>query len=180
MHHEERTKVLHKLLYSIIHEVWGITKMFLLYHHQYGVGFSQEALSQPCVFGIDNAHLVDSDSWEFILDLALDPNAILVMTTRPLRKQERKSLAMLEILNHPHTKVVRLQGLCPDDMVTLACNFINADSLPEPLQHIIRERSHGIPQWCEELVETMVELQYLKVSNDPPSQGLLLISLTDS
>ena len=115
------------------------------------------------MFGIDDAHWVDADSWEFLQDLAVDPNAILVMTARPLRKEEKQSAAMLGILNHPHTKVLKLEGLCPDDMLTLACNFINVDSLPEPLQQIIRERSHGVPQWCEELVETMVELQYLKV-----------------
>ena len=98
------------------------------------------------------------------MDLALDPNAILVMTTRLLKKEDKQTAAMLEILNHPHTKVLRLEGLSPDDMVTLACNFINVDSLPEPLPQIIREKSHGVPLWCEELVETMVELQYLKAS----------------
>ena len=127
-------------------------------------GFIQEALSKPCVFGIDDAHWVDADSWGFLLDLALDPNAILVMTARLLKKEDKQTTAMLEILNHPHTKILRLEGLSPDDMVTLACNFINADSLPEPLPQIIREKSHGVPLWCEELVETMVELQYLKVS----------------
>lgn len=122
----------------------------------------QEALCKPCVFGIDDAHWVDTDSWSFLLDLALDPNAILVMTTRQLKKDDKQSAAMMEILNHPHTKILSLEGLSPDDMVTLACNFINVDSLPEPLQQIIRERSHGVPLWCEELVETMVELKYLK------------------
>ena len=122
----------------------------------------QEALCKPCVFGIDDAHWVDTESWGFLLDLALDPNAILVMTTRPMKKDSKQSAAMLDILNHPHTKILRLEGLCPDDMVTLACSFISVDSLPEPLQQIIRERSHGVPLWCEELVETMVELQYLK------------------
>ena len=115
------------------------------------------------MFGIDDAHLVDPDSWEFLQDLALDPNAILVMTARPMRKEEKQSAAMLAILDHPHTKVLELDSLCLDDMLKLACNFLSVDSLPESLQQIIRERSHGIPQWCEELVETMVELQYLKV-----------------
>lgn len=115
------------------------------------------------MFGIDDAHLVDIDSWNFIQDIAADPNAVLVMTTRPLRKGDKQSSAMLEILNHPHTKVLELKGLPPDDMVTLACNFIDVDTLPDLLQQIIRERSQGIPQWCEELVETMVELEYLLV-----------------
>ena len=124
----------------------------------------QEALSKPCVFGIDDAHWVDSDSWGFLQDLALDPNAVLVMTMRPLKKDDKQSRAMTQILDHPHTKILQLEGLSPDDTVALACNFINVHSLPEPLQQIIRERSHGVPMWCEELVETMVELQYLRVN----------------
>ena len=116
------------------------------------------------MFGIDDAHWVDSDSWEFLQDLACDPNAILVMTMRPLKKGDKQSSAMTEILHHPHTKILTLEGLSPDDMVTLACSFIEVDTVPDLLQQIIRERSHGVPMWCEELVETMVELQYLKVS----------------
>lgn len=114
------------------------------------------------MFGIDNAHWIDPDSWSFLLDLALDPNAILVLTTRPL-KPEQKQPAMLEILNHPHTKTIILEGLSPDDMIELACQILKVNEVPELLQQIIRERSHGVPLWCEELVETMLELQYLKV-----------------
>ena len=122
----------------------------------------QEALSKPCVFGIDDAHWIDLDSWSFLLDLALDPNAILVLTTRPL-KPEQKHQVMLEILNHPHTKMITLEGLSPDGMIKLACQILKVDSIPEPMQQIIRKHSHGVPLWCEELVVTMLELQYLKM-----------------
>ena len=70
---------------------------------------------------------------------------------------------MLEILNHPHTKTIILEGLSSDDMIELACHILKVDEVPELLQQIIRERSHGVPLWCEELVETMLELQYLQV-----------------
>ena len=123
----------------------------------------QEALSKPCVFGIDDAHWIDADSWEFLLDLALDPNAIFILTTRPLDRQKEKHPTMIEILNHPHTKMVELEGLNPDDMIKLACQMLKVDSLPDALQQIIRKRSHGVPLWCEELVETMLELEYLQV-----------------
>ena len=120
-------------------------------------------MTKPCVFGIDDAHWIDSDSWSFLLDLALDPNAILVLTTRPLDSIKDKHPAMMEILNHPHTKLLPLEGLDPNDMITLACNLLEVDSLPDVMQKIIRDKSHGVPLWCEELVETMLELEYLKV-----------------
>ena len=115
------------------------------------------------MFGIDDAHWIDPDSWAFLLDLALDPNAILVLTTRPIESIKVKHPAMLEILNHPHTILLNLQGLEPDHMIQLACSLLDVDSLPDVLQQIIRNKSHGVPLWCEELVETMLELEYLKV-----------------
>ena len=105
---------------------------------------------------------MDPDSWSFLLDLALDPNAVLVLTTRPL-KQGQKHPAMLDILNHPNTKMITLKGLSPEDMIKLACQILLVDSLPPPMQNIIRKRSHGVPLWCEELVETMIQLEYLEV-----------------
>ena len=115
------------------------------------------------MFGIDDAHWIDSDSWSFLLDLALDANAILVLATRPLDSIKDKHPAMIEILNHPHTKLLPLEGLDPNDMITLACSLLEVDSLPEVLKQIIRDKSHGVPLWCEELVETMLELEYLTV-----------------
>ena len=115
------------------------------------------------MFGIDDAHWIDSDSWSFLLDLALDPNAILVLATRPLDSIKDKHPAMIEILGHPHTKLLPLEGLDPNDMITLACNLLEVDSLPDVMQQIIRDKSHGVPLWCEELVETMLELEYLTV-----------------
>ena len=123
----------------------------------------QEALTKPCIFGIDDAHWIDHDSWSFLLDLALDPNAILVLTSRPLERLKEKHPAMLEILNHPHTKLVKLEGLKLEDMITLACRLLKVEELPDLMQQIIRKRSHGVPLWCEELVETMLEMNYLEI-----------------
>jgi adenylate cyclase 10 len=115
------------------------------------------------VFGIDDAHWIDSDSWSFLLDLALDVNAILILATRPLDSIKDKHPAMIEILNHPHTKLLPLKGLDPNDMIALACSLLEVDLLPDALKQIIRDKSHGVPLWCEELVETMLELEYLTV-----------------
>ena len=59
--------------------------------------------------------------------------------------------------------MITLEGLSPDSMIKIARQILKVDSIPEPMQQIIRKRSHGVPLWCEELIETMLELQYLKV-----------------
>lgn len=117
---------------------------------------------KPCVFGIDDAHWIDSDSWLFLLDLIREPNAVLILTTRPLNEIE-KPPALTQILEYPNTKVLKLDGLSPDHMVELTCQLLSVTSIPEDLQDIVNKKSHGVPLWCEELVETMLELQYLKI-----------------
>lgn len=121
---------------------------------------------KPCVFGIDDAHWIDPDSWLFLLDLMREPNAILILTTRPLERIDKKPPALVEILNHVHTKVITLEGLNSDEVVDLVRQLLGVDSIPEELKDIVVKRSHGVPLWCEELVETMLELEYLKVVDD--------------
>lgn len=121
---------------------------------------------KPCVFGIDDAHWIDLDSWLFLLDLMREPNAILILTTRPLERITKKPPALIEILNHPHTKVITLQGMGSNEVVELVCQQLGVNTIPDQLKEIVMKRSHGVPLWCEELVETMVELDYLQVVND--------------
>lgn len=118
---------------------------------------------KPCVFGIDDAHWIDPDSWNFLTDLEREDNAILILTTRPLERMDKKPPALVEILNHPSTKVIYLQGLNSEEMVALTCKQLQVDSIPAELMEIIHKRSHGVPLWCEELIETMLELNYLKI-----------------
>ena len=114
------------------------------------------------MFGIDDAHWIDHDSWAFLLDLALDPNAILLLSARPLTNTTNNT-AMKEILDHPNTIVLELEGLTTQEMVELACGMLGVDELPNQVVEIIRTRSHGVPLWCEELVETMLEMKVLQV-----------------
>lgn len=72
---------------------------------------------------------------------------------------------MVDILKHPDTKVLNLQGLTAKNMVQLACQKLDVDSIPEEIEEIIHKRSHGVPLWCEELVEIMLDLDYLDLVN---------------
>ena len=94
--------------------------------------------------------------------MALDPHAILLLATRPL-KDVQDSEVMEEIWNHPNTIVLELDGLACDEMIKLACQILNLDDLPEQIVEIIRNRSHGVPLWCEELLETMIEMKVLTI-----------------
>ena len=94
--------------------------------------------------------------------MALDPHATVLLATRPL-EDIHFSLAIQELWNHPNTTILELEGLSCEEMVALACQMLNVNELPGQIIEIIRTRSHGIPLWCEELVETMLEMKVLEV-----------------
>ena len=121
---------------------------------------------KPCVFGIDDAHWIDPDSWLFLLDLVHEPNAVLILTLRPIEKIEKKPPALMSILEHSSTEILKLEGLSLEHMVELTCRLLDVETIPDELKKIIHDKSHGVPLWCEELVETMLELDYLKIVDE--------------
>ena len=139
--------------------------MYTLYIHiQWYLFYTQEALAQPCVFGVDDAHWIDQYSWSFFLDLAKENKAIVLLSMMPLVfSRDKKSCpkAMEELMQLPGSKVLHLKPLKPEKMVELACTLLGVEELPKPIEDIIREKTHGIPLFAEELVESMLERHVL-------------------
>ena len=122
--------------------------------------FTQEALAQPCVFGVDNAHWIDQYSWSFFLDLAKEDKAIVLLSMMPLvfsKDNNTCPKAMEDLIKLPGSKVLHLKPLKPEKMVELACILLGVDELPKPIEDIIREKTQGIPLFAEEIVESLLE-----------------------
>lgn len=48
----------------------------------------------------------------------------------------------------------------------MACQFLDVTCIPRDLETIIREKSHGVASWCEQLVKDMLFSNYIKVVSD--------------
>ena len=142
--HQERESHLHRLLLSIIH---------------------QTAAESACLFGVDDAHLVDEQSWPFLLDLASDRNTLLVVSLR-LGKLKGPHMAAAKALQMPTTISLDLEGLSQKETAELACQLLSTDAIPPDLEKILVEKTNGIPLWCEELISSMIENGLLQVTLD--------------
>ena len=131
------------------------------------------------MFAIDDAHWIDSNSWPFLLDLALEPNIILVLATHPLCELPMASPAMKELLDHSSTQVLSLDGLGPESMVKLACQYLNVEFIPDELKDIVVMHGHGVPLWCKMLLDTMLGLKYIKLI-DSEDHNLTIESREDT
>ena len=117
------------------------------------------------MFGVDNAHWIDQYSMSFFLDLAKENKAIVLLSMMPLVfSKDKKSYPkdMEELMQLPGSKVLHLKPLKPDKMVELACTLLGVEELPKPIEDIIREKTHGIPLFAKELVDSMLERNVLK------------------
>ena len=117
------------------------------------------------MFGIDNAQFMDEDSWPFIVDLAQDSNTLVVVGLRYGKLKKKTGSKGLEVMEHPLTKAIDLEGLSKEETIALACQLLDAEEIPQELSKILFDKTHGIPLWCEELVTSMIERGLLKVSD---------------
>jgi hypothetical protein len=51
-------------------------------------------------------------------------------------------------------------------MIDMACQFLDVTCIPRDLEKIIREKSHGVASWCEQLVKDMLFSNYIKIVSD--------------
>ena len=116
------------------------------------------------MFGVDGAQWIDQYSWSFILDLAKENKANVLLSIMPLvSSKDKKShpKSMQELIQLPGSKVLHLKPFKPEKMVELACALLDVEELPEPIECIIRENTHGIPLFAEELMASMLKRNVL-------------------
>ena len=112
---------------------------------------------------MDDAHLIDSDSWQFLLNMSVEVNVVTILTSTIVTSMDHIPSPMQRILGLDNTVVCQLDGLSPEEMIKLACQRLNVDSIPDEVEGMIQSRSQGNPLWCLELVEIMLNLNYLVI-----------------
>ena len=68
----------------------------------------QFAVSQPCLFAVDNAQFIDPESWDFLEDLSKDSHAILVLALRPFSSSNPPCETAERLIGHNTTKRIKL------------------------------------------------------------------------
>ena len=116
------------------------------------------AAERPLVLVLEDAHWLDSMSWDLTLQVARALAAVrvallLVVVTRPLESEtirlEPQALAGMEGIEQ-----MILDTLSPDETVALAAVRLNvpSDGLPKKVADLVRTRASGNPFFAEELV----------------------------
>ena len=120
------------------------------------------AQEQPLILVLEDAHWLDSSSWELTAQIARSlsfSNAafFLVLVTRPLdtKSNSARHIASLSALDK--TEFLKLDTLSPQQIVTLVANQLQLaqENIPDHLKDLVVERSSGNPFYAEELIHTL-------------------------
>ncbi|XP_023931775.1 LOW QUALITY PROTEIN: adenylate cyclase type 10 [Lingula anatina] len=152
---EERQKALHELLHRLVHQISLETGVVL--------------------FAADDAHFIDADSWEFLSDLGIDNNALVVLAMCPLTEGKGCKLA-LDALKDPNTISVDMKGIDPKCMSALACQILNVARIPKEIEAVLHSQSHGNPTWCEQLLREMFCSKRLLIVEDDGSKHSVTVA----
>ena len=100
-------------------------------------------MEHSVIFAIDDAHYIDTDSWDFLAHLASNSSAILLLTMRPFSDIQpcQRAMAVLSNRNCCH---IKLGPLGKDCMAALACQLMDVSQVPEELVKLVLLPSYVI------------------------------------
>ena len=137
-------KNLHKLLKILLKEIIG---------------------DESYLFIIDNAMYMDEQSWEFLSHLiSVRKKIILILSMK--QTSHKRSRAELQLISSARAKKFVLEAFSLDEVEEFCKALLNVRDIPTQLVHMLKEKTRGIPQYCEGLLKKMVKEQVVRVVND--------------
>lgn len=112
---------------------------------------------------LEDAHWLDSASWTLAKLLATQVESILlVIVTRPLSTTAKDYIRLRSL---PQSLFISLDVLPKADTLTLVCQRLGVNSLPEPVANLIRQKAQGNPFFSEELAYALRDAELIAVKN---------------
>ncbi|HSH01512.1 MAG TPA: AAA family ATPase [Anaerolineae bacterium] len=125
---------------------------------------AHEASQRPLVLIIEDAHWLDTASWQLLRRIQYDVTPLLlIVVTRPL--SEPWPLAYQEFRTSPNLSFMSLQALKPGEALELVKNRLGVDALPADVAVFIHEYALGHPFYSEELALALRDTGLILVEN---------------
>lgn len=140
----------------------------------------RETKEQPLILVIEDAHWLDSLSWEMLLQvtrgfISSNSQFLLLLVTRPMSKQSigAQQLAALRALDV--TETLRLNQLSDQEVVALVTSRLGLPSggMPKEVADLVRLRAQGNPFFAEELVLTLRDQEFIRIEKQPTAHCVI-------
>jgi len=96
------------------------------------------------VIVIDDAHNIDSFSWQFFCELLSVPHCLIVLGIRPSLLDSPSCREVVDFIDHRTVQLVDLGGLNRKYTAPLACQLMSVDSITKDLDmyELIKKNFH--------------------------------------
>lgn len=163
------------LLNDILHLEWPETELT----HSFDAKLRHESLTTliidllrtltaegPLIIALEDAHWLDSLSWELTLSVARALKSaplLLILALRPLELAHPTAHRSLTQL--PDAVTVELEAMAEKEMITLVAAKlgVTAEALPPEVIELIRDRAGGNPFFAEELAHALRDSEVFEV-----------------
>ena len=119
----------------------------------------------PLVLIVEDAHWLDSASWALLdqVRTTADP-LFLVVATRPI--SEPRPLEYGRLIENVGTRHLVLDSMSPAETVTLVCQRLGVNDLPDPVSALIRDKAQGNPFFSEEIAYALRDAGQIRIEAD--------------
>ncbi len=130
------------------------------------------------VLVIEDAHWLDSVSWELLVQVARslavsDDPLLLVVVTRPIEAHTAAARHLATIQSLAMTTSLTLTTLRPEETVALVTDRLGLPEggLPQSIADLVRERAEGNPFFAEEMALTLRDQGVIRIEPASPAGG---------
>jgi class 3 adenylate cyclase/tetratricopeptide (TPR) repeat protein len=151
------------------------------------------AREHPLVLVLEDAHWLDSLSWELAVQIirtlpvsgslqARQPAILLVVVSRPIDEPGPAQQAMVALRAMERNTIISLAGLSVDEVVALATARLGLPpgGLPEPVARLTRERAGGNPFFAEQLILALHDRGLIAIERAVGGAGEARCVVTDT
>eukprot|EP01126_Amoeba_proteus_P062679 TRINITY_DN8567_c0_g2_i18.p1 TRINITY_DN8567_c0_g2~~TRINITY_DN8567_c0_g2_i18.p1 ORF type:complete len:480 (-),score=132.70 TRINITY_DN8567_c0_g2_i18:397-1836(-) len=144
----------------------------------------------PFLIILEDAHLLDLDSWYLVRDIILSKinNLLLLVVYRPLevntnnQKHNTYAEKVKNLLNgcvnsNSNCFHVKIQAMSDEEIVGLAKSHWGVNKLPPKLVTHITQSAQGVPYICIEMCKMLLEIDAVKKTYDLDTNGIPVNSI---
>ena len=122
------------------------------------------ATRSPTLLILEDAHWLDSASWALtrLVSRRIQP-VLLVIATRPMAEPLPSEFKQLQ--QTAGVQRLQLEALTPEEALSIVCQRLGVNDLPEPVAALIRAKTGGHPFFSEEMAYALRDAGLIRISN---------------
>ncbi|XP_044764606.1 adenylate cyclase type 10-like [Coccinella septempunctata] len=123
-----------------------------------------KCFERPTLLLMDNADLMDEESWNLLLPMLETKRFFVVATMDRTRKDLGNLEVVLESLESHHVEKIFLRRIPQVYIAGLICQMLKVYAVPADLEKVIQSNSRGNPGWIENFLLILQQTRKITIS----------------